>query len=475
MYAMNEFGKSIRRKLGYSFGANIVSLIVSVVSVSFVPKYMSVEDYGVYQLFLFYFGYVGFLHFGVLGGAIIRYAGRLYSELDYPMLKAQCIILFSILCICSIGLFWANFQAAIFDDTIIWLFVLSMVAQHVIWYSISMLQMSNRIEEASKLLLWERISWGTLAVGAVLCGYVELFYIILSYTVTRILTMLYSLYFIPEVVWAPVHFTLGVWKEFKVNFSVGFPITLSDICSILLIGIIRLGISNVWDISIFAKTSLALSFTFFFLTFVSSASVVLLPALKQIQTQKADGLYIHLNYLLSGLLLVILIGYFPLKEIIALWLPKYVDGLGYMGILFPALYFESKFNLLVATYLKKMLKTKEIFIVNLFVTAGSGAGCILFCYYLKNLTLSIILITLVLGIRCFFAEYILGIFLHIRRVILKEYLISVLVIGFFEYIVIFQDSYWPVIEYSLALIVYLLLSRKNIQQAWQQVKQVVTI
>ena len=472
---MNEFGKSIRRKLGYSFGANIVSLIVSVLSVSFVPRYMSIEDYGLYQLFLFYFGYIGFLHFGVFGGAIIRYAGSLYSELDYTILKTQCIILFSILCICSIGLLLVNLKAGIFDNTVIWLFILSMFAQHVIWYSISMLQMSNRIEEASKLLFWERISWGILAIGAVLCGYTEAFNIILAYTVTRILTMLYSLCFIPEVVRAPVHFTLSVWKEFKINFSVGFPITLSDVCSILLIGIIRLGISNVWDISAFAKTSLALSFTFFFLTFVSSASVVLLPALKQIQTKRADELYIYLNYLLSGLLLLILIGYFPLKYIIALWLPKYIDSLGYMGILFPALYFESKFNLLITTYLKKMLKTKEIFVVNLFVTAVSGAGCIFFCYYLKNLTLSISLITLILGIRCFIAEYILGIFLHLRRVILKEYLKSVLVIAFFEYIVMFQDGYLSIIKYTIVMIAYLLLSRKNIQQACQQVKQVITI
>ena len=59
------------RKLRYSFGANIVSLLVSLLTVSVLPKYMTLADYGIYQLFLFYFGYVGFLHLGVLGGGII--------------------------------------------------------------------------------------------------------------------------------------------------------------------------------------------------------------------------------------------------------------------------------------------------------------------------------------------------------------------------------------------------------------------
>lgn len=48
------------KNISYSFGANIVSLGVFVLMVMFVPKLLSVENYGKWWLFLFYFSYLGF-------------------------------------------------------------------------------------------------------------------------------------------------------------------------------------------------------------------------------------------------------------------------------------------------------------------------------------------------------------------------------------------------------------------------------
>ena len=471
---MNAFGKSIMRKFACLFGANFAGLMVSVFSVSFIPKYMSIEDYGLYQLFLFYFGYVGFLHFGVLGGAIIRYAGCRYSQLDYGSLKTQCVILFLLLCFLSMGLALWALSVDLFDKTILGLFFLSMFAQHIIWYSVSMLQMSNRIEEASKLTLWERVSWGIFGVGAVLCGYTEAVYVILAYAVTRILAMIYSLTFVSEIVWAPVRFQSGVWKEFKVNFALGCPVTLSDICAILILGIIRFGISDVWDISVFAKTSLALGFTFFFLTFVSSASIVLLPALRQIETKTGEDLYLALNKLFSVLLLFVLLGYFPLRALIMFWLPKYADGLTFMGILFPVLFFDSKFNLLISTYLKKILKTRAIFYINLVSAVVSWGGCILFCYHLQNIILSIALITAVLGLRYTLAEYVLGRYMHFLRKLAMEWAQTMIAVCLFVCIATWGHELWAGLEYSGVLVIYVCLGWRQIKQSWLQVKQIVT-
>ena len=42
-------------KFSYSFLANIFSALTSVVLILILPKYMSMEDYGIWQLFMFYF------------------------------------------------------------------------------------------------------------------------------------------------------------------------------------------------------------------------------------------------------------------------------------------------------------------------------------------------------------------------------------------------------------------------------------
>ena len=70
------------KNIVYSFSANLISLLISVFMVMIVPKYLSMEDYGLWQLFLFYFSYLGFLHFGWEDGIYLRYAGKNYNELD---------------------------------------------------------------------------------------------------------------------------------------------------------------------------------------------------------------------------------------------------------------------------------------------------------------------------------------------------------------------------------------------------------
>lgn len=471
---MNDLGRSITRKLSYSFGANIVSLLISVLTVSFIPKYMTVSDYGLYQLFLFYFGYIGFLHFGVLGGAIIRYAGSSYFELDYNTLKTQCCILFFILLLLSFFLYLLNLQIKIFEDPyIIIMFFIAAAAQHIIWYSVSMLQMSNRIEDAAKLQFIERVSWGVLSVSAVILGFYNTLEIIFVFCITRIISMIYSLILIPEIVKASAYFNKYTWNEFKINFALGFPITLSDICSILILGIIRFSISDIWDLSVFAKTSLVLTATMIFLTFVSSASVVLLPALRQLNDNIADIIFKHLDLLISHLFLISLLFCYPAQIIIGFWLPKYADSLVYMWILFPVIYFEGKFNLLIVTYLKKLLKTKLILYINIFTMILSLLGCFYFGYYLNNLELIILWITIVFAIRCTVGEFVLFNQLTYANGTIREYIFALLLIVIFETAMWINDSVLAFILYFIVLTVYSIIKFKQLKNSWFNIRQII--
>lgn len=471
---MNNLGKSLTRKLGYSFAANIITLLVSVLTVSFIPKYMSVSDYGLYQLFLFYFGYIGFLHFGVFGGAIIRYAGCTYFELNYNSLKSQSCILFIILLCLLLILSLINLELSVFaDNSIVLMFIVAAAAQHVIWYCISVLQMSNRIEDASRLQFVERVSWGILSISAIVLGFYSAVHIIFAFCLTRLISMVYSLIFIPEVVKASACFGKYIWKEFKTNFALGFPITLSDICSILVLGIIRFSISDIWGISVFAKTSLVLSATLIFLTFVSSASVVLLPVLRQLNNRVADALLAPLNLLISYIFLLGLLFCYPIQFIICLWLPKYADSLIFMGILFPIIFFEGKFNLLIVTYLKKVLKTKQILYINIFTMFLSLVGCIVCGYNLHNLQLIILWITIVLAIRCTIGEFVLSKQLAFTDDSIKEYSLMLLIIICFEAGIFMFDNFQAFVLYFISLVIYSFIKYEKLKNAWHNIKQII--
>ena len=58
------------------------------------------------------------------------------------------------------------------------------------------------------------------------------------------------------------------------------------------------------------------------------------------------------------ILLGALIVYYPLKIVLSAWLPKYVDSLTYMALVFPMCVFEAKIALLINSYLKTLRKEK---------------------------------------------------------------------------------------------------------------------
>ena len=88
--ALIDMSKStIIKKISYSVFANVISLLVSIFMVIIVPKFLSLEDYGLWQLFLFYYSYIGFFHFGWEDGIYLRYAGNSFETLDSKLFAGQ--------------------------------------------------------------------------------------------------------------------------------------------------------------------------------------------------------------------------------------------------------------------------------------------------------------------------------------------------------------------------------------------------
>ena len=147
------------KNIAYSFGANLVSLAISVFMVMFVPKYLSVNDYGVWQLFLFYFSYLGFLHLGWEDGIYLRYAGKKFDELDKKTFSGQFygIVLLQILLAVLVTLF-ANH---IVTDPVKRIALLCAVwlAPFVNFNNLCnfVMQITNRIKDYARFLLTERI------------------------------------------------------------------------------------------------------------------------------------------------------------------------------------------------------------------------------------------------------------------------------------------------------------------------------
>ena len=67
------------------FSSNVLSALGSAIIMLIIPKFISVEHYGYYQLYLFYIGYTGVSYLGWCEGMNLREGGQYYDKLDKPL------------------------------------------------------------------------------------------------------------------------------------------------------------------------------------------------------------------------------------------------------------------------------------------------------------------------------------------------------------------------------------------------------
>ena len=196
-----RINSNLFKNISYSFTANITSMLISVLMIIFMPKLLEVQDYSIWQLYVFYSSYLGFFHFGWLDGIYLRYGGYEFEELDKLKFSNQLYSLFlfeaiiTVILLCHVYLELVDFlQKEI-------LFFVSLLLIPVILYTFSsfILQITNRIQEYAKLILFERLTFVCFVALYLVCGfrsYIGLFYIDLF---GKILAMFFGVYLIKGI------------------------------------------------------------------------------------------------------------------------------------------------------------------------------------------------------------------------------------------------------------------------------------
>lgn len=462
----------IVKNISYSFSANLLSLLISVFMVMIVPKLLSVNDYGLWQLFLFYYSYLGFLHFGWEDGIYLRYAGKQFNELNCRTFAGQFygIILLQFILAAAISIFGAVF--VVDPDKRIALICAIWLAPFVNFNSLCnfIMQITNRIKEYARLLVTERVIFflGVLFFLVILRW--NQFRYMYAAQVFAVVSMAAAGAYLCRSLLVP-HFDgiTAIWQETYDNISVGSKLMLANIASMLIIGIVRYGISIGWDVATFGKVSLTLGVSNFLMVFINSVSVVFFPIVKRMDEGKRSEVYTIIRNALTFLLFAGLIGYYPVRYILSLWLPQYADSLKYMTVLFPVCVFESKVSLLINTYLKSMRKE--------FLMLKINAGSVIFSLLITaftvgiwhNLDAAVFSIVLVYAFRCVLAEYhvtkLLG--LELRSNIIEDLLMcAVFIISGWIF-----NSFFCTVVYGLAYTMFVLLHKRSLQQIIEIMKR----
>jgi O-antigen/teichoic acid export membrane protein len=341
--------EKIIHNISFNFISNIVSLFVSILIVSILPKVLDIPSYGYYQLYVFYTGYIGLIVFGWTDGIYLRYGGKHYHELDKKMFFSQYIImqmyLLVIILISLIGIKLINVDL---DKkfVIIITFISGMFLVQKFFFD-SILLATNQIIKSSWITLLERVALLLLVIILMILGVDDYRVFLISNLVAYMVSAIISAFLCRDILKSKmVGIHLAILESRK-NISVGVKLAASQVMSMLIIGIIRLGIESNWGISTFGKISLSLSITSMFMIFIKAVGNVFFPLLRRASDNNLKLIYNRLRVLIMVLLTGILILYYPFKTIFINWLPDYEESFKYMGLMFPILIHESKVSLLV--------------------------------------------------------------------------------------------------------------------------------
>lgn len=148
---------------------------------------------------------------------------------------------------------------------------------------------------------------------------------------------------------------------------------------------LRALVDNTWGIEAFGRVSFWLSMVNFFITFVSQASMVLFPALRQGTEEERRAFYRFVRDMMEVAFPAVYLLYFPIAWVLSLWLPQYADTMHYFAILLPVCVFDTKMNLCCTTYFKVLREERTLLKVNLCTLAGSIALCTISVYVIGSL------------------------------------------------------------------------------------------
>lgn len=461
---MNTKLRNILENITYTFTANILTMLISIIMTLILPKFLGVTDYSYYQLYIFFISYVGFFHFGWIDGIYLKIGGMEYNDLEksnyvtqFWMLNVLEIIIAAIISIFALFIIKNIDKSFVLISTSV-CGVITILRTYLLF----ILQSTNKIKEYAKYTRVDRFIYFALVIVFLFLGFKNYKIILYIDIFSKLVALVLCANKMKDIVFGKLNISKNTLLEIFENISIGIKLTLANIASTLIIGVVRFGIQKNWDIETFGKISLTLNISNLLMTFINAVAVIMFPLLRREEESNLPKIYVILRNTLMIFLYMMLIFYYPIKLILSTWLPQYADSLRYMALLFPICIYESKMSMLINTYLKSFRKEKSMLIINTISLILSLILTILSVFILNNLTWAILSIVFLLGFRCVIGELVLTKIMNIliyKDIILETVLTAIFIISSW-----FINNMFCSIIYTCFYLIYVFIKRKDIKR-----------
>lgn len=371
-----------------------ISTIISGVFVGFLlPKMVSLDGYGYYKVFTLYCSYIGLFTLGLHDGIVLKYGGTNYEEFDKKKFRSY-FKWYLLINACFSLIILAISQFALQGDYRIIFFLLSIniMANSITGYFQQISQITQRFTEYSV----RKIVTSIINIASIALLYIfykngneilYLYYVFVFVFINIIMTVWY-IFTYREIVFGDSYSIKETKKDAKALIENGFPLTIANLCSSLILTLDRQFVSLLFPTATYAIYAFAYNILSLVTVATSAISAVLYPLLKRTDETNLKNSYSIIVSILLALVGVAMVAYFPLREIIHFILPKYNDSIEIFRIIFPGLGISTVITVAMHNYYKTLGRNIVYFKRSIFILVLSFlANCI--AYFIFRTTISI--------------------------------------------------------------------------------------
>lgn len=364
--------------------AQVATIGLSFFRILLIPKMISVEEFGNYQIYLLYLSYISIFILGFNDGVYLRYSKLTEKEIRDRNFKSTLVVFLSVLIIETIililvGAFiWSGEKRNIMLSVIINIPIVGVYGLMIYYLQIN--------EKFKKYAIYTIIEKLIFIVGVIIIFFINKikFY---DFILLDIISKLVVVIFLLITEYKNFKNKLFSFKkgkdEFLKNIKAGWKIMIGIYVTVLFSGVCRIFIENTVDIYTFSYYSLANSMTNIIIIFSAALSVVIFPFIKKKKSSEYSTYFIFLNNAISRISPLLLISYFIIYLIVIKFLLGYYNALNYLNILYIIVILQLKIQVVNNTYYKILRKETLMLKDNLVSLVILILGCIIF----KNIKL----------------------------------------------------------------------------------------
>ncbi|WP_209548468.1 MULTISPECIES: oligosaccharide flippase family protein [unclassified Exiguobacterium] len=447
----------------YLIFSQAIGVVLGILKSIVLPMILSVSEFGYWQIYLLYVGYLGVLSLGFNDGLLLK-----YGKYDQKKLKNKNLG--------SIILLFLSLQILIFITLVSFIYFLDDGAKKNLFFLISfniplvglngvflaLFQSTNQIKKYSYFSIIDKILMIITILGMLTLDYTNVLSIIIIDIITRFISVILMFWEFKIFFYKPFKvFSRNNFLELFDNVKAGFYVLMSNLIAMLLIGYSLFLIERSMKLTSYSVYSLGISTTNILLLFIVAASVFIFPRLSRLSLEELDYKVSSIKNLSIYLSTFIIIIYFIIHQIILIFLDQYILLLDFLPFIFLSVVVQFEYNVVLIPYCKVIRKEKMIFLVNSIMLVFNVFITTISVIYFKSLLLTSICIYITFLLRNFLLKFLLYKLVTKRKQNFSIIYIFSQIIFLFS-IYMFSNFVYATTIYILFLVSIYLINRKNI-------------